>query len=97
MDAAEYGVIYLSLGSFIELNKVENLGKEFIRVMENLPQRVVMKWDLSLLPYVPENFFVQDWLPQESILSKKIYIHVYDNIIQKGLVGWLYEKISHEI
>lgn len=86
MDEAEYGVICVSLGSLIEPSKIESLGKIFVRVMENLPQRVIIKWDAGLLPYVPKNFLVQQWIPQVDILSKEIlcYIILTKNAIFKA-------------
>lgn len=70
MDEAEHGFIYLSLGSLIEPNKIEDLGEIFIRTLETLPQRIVMKWDPKLLTHIPENFLVQEWFSQVDILSK---------------------------
>lgn len=80
MDEAEHGVIYVSLGSLIEPNNLENLGRRFIYVMENLPQRVVMKWDSSLLPYIPKNFIVRDWLSQGAVLSNE-YNYKYNYMV----------------
>lgn len=71
MDEAEHGVICLSLGTIVEPSTIESLGKIFIHVLESLPQRIIMKWDANLLPYIPKNFLVRDWIPQADILSKK--------------------------
>lgn len=75
IDKAENGFIYVGLGSLIEPNKNDILGRTFIHAMQNLPQRVVMKWDSSLLTYIPKNFLVQNWLPQTAVLSKITNIH----------------------
>lgn len=70
MDEAEFGVIFLSLGSTVEPNALDNIGNKFIQILGNLPQRVIMKWDPKLLQNVSDNILVQEWIPQNEILSK---------------------------
>lgn len=83
MDAAKHGVIYLSFGSIMKPDKIERLGKIFIHIMENLPQKIIMKWDPNLLPYIPKNFLVLEWIPQVAVLSKKIQRNTSSNFHQK--------------
>lgn len=70
MGEANDGVIYLSLGSFIEPSDFVELGNTFIRELKNFPQRVIMKWDPELLAEIPENILVQKWISQTQVLSK---------------------------
>lgn len=70
MDQAEWGVIYLSFGSLIDPKSLELLGKSLINELKVLPQRIIMKWNKELLPHVPSNVLVREWLPQSDILRK---------------------------
>lgn len=70
MDEAKFGVVYMSLGSTVEPSALDNLGNTFVQVLGNLPQRVIMKWDPKLLQNIPDNVLVQEWIPQNEILSK---------------------------
>ncbi|XP_065217119.1 UDP-glycosyltransferase UGT4-like [Planococcus citri] len=63
------GFIFISLGSLIDPNDVASLGNTVTAALGHLPQRVIFKWDPKLIPNAPENFFVQEWLPQTSILN----------------------------
>lgn len=70
MDEANYGVIYLSLGSLHQPSQNLELGNIFVQVLKNFPQRVVMKWDPKLLTEIPDNILVEKWISQTQVLSK---------------------------
>lgn len=70
MDKATEGVIFVSLGSLIEPSKVERIGNAFVKILSNLPQRILLKWDSQLLNTIPDNFLVQKWMPQIDILRE---------------------------
>lgn len=72
MEEAEHGVIYLSFGSIIPPSIFQSLGVDLILALAKVPQRVIMKWDKKLIPYIPNNILVQEWLPQSDILSKLV-------------------------
>ncbi|KAK7574409.1 hypothetical protein V9T40_011600 [Parthenolecanium corni] len=69
MDEAEFGVVFLSLGSTVEPSALDNLGNIFIQALKNIPQRVIMKWDPKLLQNIPDNVLVQEWIPQNEVLN----------------------------
>lgn len=78
MDEAKHGVIYLSLGSLLEPDILENLGKKFTPVFKDIPQRVIMKWDPQLLSDIPPNVLVEKWISQNDVLSKHMNTHLFD-------------------
>lgn len=70
MDGAQHGIIYVSLGSIVTPKSMPKLGETIVDILENFPQRVIMKWDRNLLQHIPDNILVDKWLPQADILSK---------------------------
>lgn len=42
----------------------------FINAFEQLPQRVLWKWEAQNLPRKPKNIMIQQWMPQRDILGK---------------------------
>lgn len=70
MNEATNGAIYVSLGSLIQPNDMKAMGNTFVNALKNLPQRIIFKWNPKLLPTIPDNFLVQEWVPQSSILSE---------------------------
>jgi len=71
MDGAKEGVIYFSMGSFIQ-------GSEFpkekldalLDAFSVLKQKVIFKWEEESMPGKPSNVKIGKWLPQQSILCK---------------------------
>lgn len=97
IENASHGVIYFSLGStkgadptILPEEKVKALLEGFGRV----PQRVLFKCDPSIRNFsVPENVFVSNWFPQESIIAHpkvKLYI-------AHGGKGGLYEAMYYGV
>lgn len=70
IEEADYGVIYVSLGSIIEPSDFMELGNTFIQTRKNFPQRVIMMWDPKLFIEIPENILVKKWISQTQVLSK---------------------------
>ncbi|KAL5282623.1 UGT2A1.2 family protein [Megaselia abdita] len=97
IEDATYGVIYFSLGStkgadpiVLPDDKIKSLLEGFKRV----PQRVLFKCDLQIKNFaVPDNVFVSNWFPQESVIAHpnvKLYI-------THGGKGGLYEAIFYAV
>lgn len=40
-----------------------------MQVFASLEERVIMRFDADVLPFIPENVLVSDWVPQMSILG----------------------------
>jgi len=70
LDGAKEGAIYFSMGSNL---KATLMPKEKIAALmqafEELPQRILMKWETGTIPGQPKNVKVSDWLPQQDILG----------------------------
>lgn len=70
MDDAEHGVIFMSLGSFLQSSMMPREKKETIlSVFGSLKQRVLWKFESDDLPELPSNVMVRKWLPQSDILA----------------------------
>ena len=69
MDEAKHGVIYVSFGSLIEPENLEEIGKILVKRLAQRPERVLLKWTPSQLSRIPSNFLVKNWMPQVDILS----------------------------
>lgn len=74
MDAATDGVIYISLGSLIDPKDIELMGTMFLNTLRTLPQKIILKWNPKLFSSIPNNFLIEQWLPQTSILSNIKYL-----------------------
>uniref|UniRef100_A0A182NU14 Peptidase S1 domain-containing protein n=1 Tax=Anopheles dirus TaxID=7168 RepID=A0A182NU14_9DIPT len=71
MDEAPHGVIYFSLGAYMQSSVMPVHKRDAIlRVFGTLPQRVIWKFeDDSLLEEVPPNVMITKWAPQNDILA----------------------------
>uniref|UniRef100_A0A0A9WXK0 UDP-glucuronosyltransferase 2B33 n=1 Tax=Lygus hesperus TaxID=30085 RepID=A0A0A9WXK0_LYGHE len=72
MDNASDGVVYFSLGSMVDVNKLTRNGKlqEFLSAFRSLKQRVLFKWDGDNMPDIKdEKIRIQEWFPQLGILA----------------------------
>lgn len=70
MDKAINGVVFISFGTMVDPAVVNDWTKIIVQVFEKLPVSVMWKWKPELLSRTPHNFFVQEWFPQNDILSK---------------------------
>lgn len=69
-EGGESGFIYVSMGSSVKAdNMPEYLRRLFLRVFEQLPYRVLWKWE-STMTDVPDNVWLSRWLPQQDLLGK---------------------------
>lgn len=70
LDGAEHGVIFMSLGSFMQSSMMPEEKKQIIlSVFGSLKQRVLWKFETDDLPPLPSNVMVRKWLPQSDILA----------------------------
>lgn len=64
------GFIYVSMGSAVKSrNMPEQLRRLFLQVFEQLPYRVLWKWE-SEMEDLPDNVMTGKWLPQQDILGE---------------------------
>ena len=70
LDEAENGVIYMSLGSYIQSsNMPQDKLKLLINVFGSLKQRVLWKYEKENLENLPSNLMISKWTPQAEILN----------------------------
>lgn len=69
MDNAKFGVIYFSLGSYLDGNDIpEEEMDDLIDMFGELKQTVIWNLDLTFVR-LPSNIHVVNWAPQQSILG----------------------------
>ncbi|XP_062551814.1 LOW QUALITY PROTEIN: UDP-glycosyltransferase UGT5-like [Armigeres subalbatus] len=72
MDGAEHGVIYFSLGAYLQSSLIPiEKRNALLRVFSKLKQRVVWKFETNNLDNVPTNVMIRNWAPQNDILAHK--------------------------
>lgn len=78
IEDSEHGVIYISFGTILKPSSIkpEKL-KSIIEALEELPQRVVWKWNKRTLPGNPKNIYLSKWLPQNDILGTFHHFIIY--------------------
>lgn len=70
LDEAEHGVIFMSLGSFLQSSMMpKEKMATILRVFGSLRQKVLWKFETDDLPELPSNVMVRKWLPQSDILA----------------------------
>lgn len=69
IDKSEHGVIFFTLGSFLESSKMPKEKIEILmKTFGKLKQRVIWKFEDESYE-VPSNVLVSKWLPQSDILA----------------------------
>lgn len=70
MDEAKDGVIYMSLGAFVQSSEMPRKTMDAIlQTFSRLPQRVIWKFETDDMLSLPSNIMVQKWMPQSDILA----------------------------
>ncbi|XP_049795743.1 UDP-glucosyltransferase 2-like [Schistocerca nitens] len=70
LDSAEEGAIFMSLGTNIRSDKLgEASRRAFLEAFQELPQKVLWKWESDSLPNQPSNVKIIKWAPQNDILA----------------------------
>ncbi|CAG9860676.1 unnamed protein product [Phyllotreta striolata] len=94
LDSSPEGVIYFSLGSNVRSSSLsQELRKEIIGALAELPYKVIWKWEEDHLPNQPKNVMVRKWLPQQDILG---HPNVKVFFMQGGLQS-IEETINNEV
>lgn len=72
MDEAKHGVIYFSLGAYLQSSEIPPEKRAILlRVFSKLKQRVVWKFETDNIANVPSNVMIRKWAPQNDILAHK--------------------------
>ncbi|XP_050344613.1 UDP-glycosyltransferase UGT5-like [Nymphalis io] len=94
IEDSEHGVIYISFGTLLKASTLpSDTLQEIINALEELPQRVIWKWNKKTLPGNPKNIYVAKWLPQNDILAHPKVLAFYSHC---GLLGTT-EAIYHGV
>ena len=85
LDSADEGVIYFSMGSFIQSkNWPIEKRQALVNTFGKLKQKVLWKYENETLPGNPGNIMIGSWLPQRDILA---HPNVKVFITHGGLLG----------
>ena len=78
-DEADHGVIYISFGSIVKASTMPaDKVQEVLKVMKQLPQRFIWKWEDKTLLVDKNKLYTNSWLPQVDILGKHLnYTIIY--------------------
>ena len=70
ISGAEYGVVLFSLGytGFSAKDVPSDVVKALMDAFAAMEQRVIMRFDSSILPHIPSNVMVADWWWQMIII-----------------------------
>lgn len=72
LDESTNGVIYFSLGSFMQASAMpKDKINTFLKTFGKLKQNVLWKFEDKTLANVPKNVMIQKWLPQSDVLAHK--------------------------
>nr|XP_023030313.1 UDP-glucuronosyltransferase 2B7-like [Leptinotarsa decemlineata] len=70
MDNATKGVVYFSMGTFLNVSKMTSDVKQiFINVFKNIDVQVLWKWDNERLFGLSRNVKLGKWFPQQAVLA----------------------------
>jgi glucuronosyltransferase len=74
MDKANTGVIYFNFGTILNVTSIPKQSlRNLINVLGRLEQKIVFKWINNDTQQLPNNFYVNSWLPQREILSNTLF------------------------
>ncbi|CAG9834818.1 unnamed protein product [Diabrotica balteata] len=94
LDDAKHGVVLISFGTNVNMEKFSNNTIEsLLRAIQNLPQRFIWKFDSLQVPNKPDNLLVSKWLPQSDILA---HPNVVAFVSHSGLIS-IIESIHHAV
>jgi len=74
MDKANMGVVYFNFGTILNVTSIPKQSlRNLINVLGRLEQKIVFKWINNDTQQLPNNFYVNSWLPQREILSNILF------------------------
>ncbi|KAK5643370.1 hypothetical protein RI129_007215 [Pyrocoelia pectoralis] len=93
--SGDAGFIYVSMGSSVKAaNMPEYLRRLFLRVFQQLPQRVLWKWEANDdMPDLPPNVKLGKWLPQQDLLGHR---KIRAFVTHGGLLS-MFETVYHGV
>lgn len=72
LDEAEYGAIYMSMGSNVKSTSLSAKSLDaIVHTFSKLKQRIIWKFENDSLPGLSKNVMVSKWLPQDDLLAHK--------------------------
>lgn len=75
MDSAKAGFVYFNYGTLMNPAYLPKSSlKILFDILGQLEQKVVFKWEKNETQELPDNFYVDSWLPQREILSKNFKV-----------------------
>ncbi|XP_053693539.1 UDP-glycosyltransferase UGT5-like [Sabethes cyaneus] len=94
MDEAEHGVIYFSLGAYMQSSAMPIEKRlTLLKVFSKLKQRVIWKFETDQIDNVPDNVMVTKWAPQNDILAHEKVILFISHGGQFGTFESMYHGV----
>ena len=95
VDGAEKGVVLFSLGyTGVKPKHVPGfVVSAFIEAFAKLEQRVIMRFDPSLVEAVPENVLVVPWFPQQDLLAHPKTVLFVTHCGMTGILEAVYHSV----
>ncbi|KAF5291051.1 hypothetical protein FQA39_LY14484 [Lamprigera yunnana] len=93
--SGEAGFIFVSMGSSVKAaNMPEYFRRLLLRVFQQLPQRVLWKWETDYdMPDLPPNVKLGRWLPQQDLLGHR---KIRAFVTHGGLLS-MFETVYHGV
>jgi len=95
VDGADHGVIIFSLGftGFLPHDIPRETMDGFLEAFSRIKQRVIMKFDPSVLSYIPKNVMVVDWFPQIDLLGDNNTVVFISHCGMNGVSEAIYHRV----
>ncbi|XP_069186026.1 UDP-glucuronosyltransferase 1A8 isoform X3 [Procambarus clarkii] len=95
MSEASTGVVVFSLGftGYEATSVPTRVMDAFLAAFSRLQQRVLLRFNPALLPYVPDNIMVVDWLPQHDVLGHPNTVLFVTHCGQNGINEAVYHGV----
>jgi glucuronosyltransferase len=95
VEGAKHGVILFSLGftGFEPRDVPEGVVSSFMNAFASIDQRVIMRFDATLIPHVPKNVMIVDWFPQHDLLAHNATILFVSHCGMNGVLESIYHRV----
>jgi UDP:flavonoid glycosyltransferase YjiC (YdhE family) len=95
VDGADQGVVLFSLGytGFKPKDVPKHLISAFLEAFSKLKQRVIMRFDASLVEIIPDNVLIVSWFPQHDLLAHNNTMLFVTHCGMTGVLESVYHRV----
>jgi len=95
VESADDGIILFSLGytGFEPRDVPTNVVTSFIKAFAKLSQKVIMRFDASLVTNIPDNVMIVDWFPQHDLLIHPNTVLFVSHCGMNGVLESIYHRV----